>query len=312
MGALFQGLVRFAPSLEESETRQRFAELFSEHEPLTRRLLIAARNPSSNPMQRPVQDLSEALSVLGLKVVKQLALTLIQAEADLFLSGERPTVARLELCFVSASLAREIVGRQGSCDGELGFVCALLRNWGRLVQGGLLEAEIPRALNEALMLQDDEMTVAVFGMAPAELCYHLWRLRRLPPALLGQLQQQPPYRITTTAFTHEDELLMWSDLSLRLAHLACVSSPIGQLDGLVVQSVLEREAATHGLSGEEVLDLMNKARSEASSLFHPAAARAVSPALDAAFADISMTSVRAHSPDADAARRQPRATLTDY
>lgn len=312
MGALFQGLVRFAPSLEEDETRQRFSDLFSDHEPLTRRLLIAARNPCSNPMQRPVQDLQEALSALGLKVVKQLALTLIQAEADLFLCGERPVTARLELCFLSALLARDIVARQGSCDGELGFVCALLRNWGRLVQGGLIEPDPPRALEEALMLQDDETSVAVFGMAPAELSYHLWRLRRLPPALLGQLQQQPPYRITTTAFTHEDELLMWSDLSLRLAHLLCASSSPGRLTGLAVQSVLEREAATHGLGGEEVLVLMKKALGELTQIFHPALIRGAAPVLDGAFSDMPLSDLRGRPSAGDLSRREAGASFSDY
>ena len=268
-GGLFLGLLRFAPSLDSEETLRRFLELFQEHDQLSRRIVVAALNPCYNPAQRSVSSLDQVLSSLGLKTTKTLGLALLLADADLFLTGDQSLVERMRFCCVSALITRDIVDREGACDPELGFVCALLRNWGRMLLGGLLYPGSSQTVIAALLLQDDDSTRAVCGLAPAELSYHLWRLRRLPASFLKLLQAQPPYRVTTTGYTHEDALLMWSDLGFQLAHSALGSNPHAGLSDSAIQVVLDRECATHTLEAPMVAGLIAKALADLPDLLFP-------------------------------------------
>ncbi|MBI1840708.1 MAG: HDOD domain-containing protein [Verrucomicrobia bacterium] len=289
---LHAGLPQFAPSLEEEETVRRFVALFENHQALSSRLLQAGGVPAFNPARRKVDSLPMFMRVLGLTNAKQVASCLVLAQAYQAMVGAW-SPEDLRLCMLGGLLGREIVGRQGSCDPELGWVCGLLRSAGRLMMGRILEEDAEKARRRAFGMQNDDVTIATMGIAPSALTYHLWRVRALPSSLERALDAAPAYRITTAAFTHEDELLMWTDLALRLSGVAL---HCGEMDTFStrVAEFLEQESATHDLEESDIRKMINRALSELPSLIEGdsmiPAARATGPMSD------SDSSSSAHDP----------------
>ena len=278
--ALHPALVHFAPSLEEEETVQRFVEGFDAHVALQSRLIEAGRVAAFNPAQRRVDSLATFFRVLGLTNAKQVATSLLLSEVHRSSRGEW-LEEDVKLCLLGGLLGREIVAREGSCDVELGWVCALLRSAGRLMMGRILESDPRQAQLLSLAMHNDDITTAAMGIAPATLAYHLWRVRALPDALLMSLDAMPSYLITTSAFTHEDELLMWTDLALRLSGAVLQCGDV-QSFSLRLGEFLEQESATHNLQAPDVQRMISRAMSQLPALFVPGSAsegvRSVAPA----------------------------------
>jgi hypothetical protein len=177
---------------------------------------LVAYNPQGTPIDSP----ESAVANVGLDRVSRLALSLMVERCfrlQVSAAAQRDAAA---LALASGLLVRELARRQAPGDSELGMVCAILRNYSRLMLAGILREDAAEARSLAVALDEDERYVAIFGLAPLELSQHLFIAGRLPRVLSRCLSECPSYLITAAPFTYEDEIIRLTDFAFKVTALS--------------------------------------------------------------------------------------------
>jgi HD-like signal output (HDOD) protein len=199
---------------------QELAVLIGKDLVVTAKVIAAANTIGYNPTGREVSTITQGIHVIGFNKIRQLAVSLLLIEnANRTLNpSEKREIAALALC--SGMMAESVMTRRATCSPEHAFVCASLRNYGRLVMTTFMIEDYRKARIMATAgVTEDEAFNRVFGLTPLELGYHLLECAHLPDPILKSLRALPPESLRS-AVAPDAELLALADLSVKMCELA--------------------------------------------------------------------------------------------
>lgn len=196
------------------------AELVEKDVVVTAKVVSAANTLGYNPSGIEVSSISQAIHVIGFAKIRMLALSLMlmeNAERSQGAAAQRETAT---LALTSGMMAQAWAEGQGRGDAEQAFLCASLRNFGRLLMSALMpdDDKAARVAGEAGG-DFDAAYRTVFGLTPLELGYELLKSSNLPDPLLQGLRQFSPAMLEAKALNPSDELLVVAEFSVRISQL---------------------------------------------------------------------------------------------
>jgi HD-like signal output (HDOD) protein len=205
-----------------SITIKELADIIARDVAVTAKVISAANTVGYNPWAIPISTVSQAIQVIGFERVRNLAISLLLAEnAERTRSEEQRETAALAL--QSGFMAQEIAAgnKNAGLNPEQAFICASLRNYGKLIMTTFLLEDFRAARDLEDSMEADEAFRSIFGLTPLELGYHLLLSRNLPEAILNSLQEFPRERVDkATARKESYAYLAIADLSVRLSEVA--------------------------------------------------------------------------------------------
>ncbi|MGC4072981.1 MAG: HDOD domain-containing protein [Nibricoccus sp.] len=227
---------------------------------VTAKVITAANTMGYNPSGVEIATISQAIHVIGFNKIRQLALALLLIEnAERTLNPhEKREIAALALC--SGLMAEAVMNRHGTHEPEQAFICASLRNYGRLLMTTFMLDEYRQAREiSAEGISEDEAFRRVFGLTPLELGYHLLESANLPEAILKSLKTLPVDALRQAATGNEIELLVLADLSVKLGELALKPDLSAADFQRGVMSLSARTGRIFGLDPESLVSILGEA-----------------------------------------------------
>lgn len=231
-----------------------------QQDPIVLTKVIAAANTFFyNPNGVAVTTVDQAVHVIGYERVRTLAMSLMLMKHS---AGGRTDAQRHEavaLALTAGCVAQAAAKTRRLLDPEQAFVCAALRNFGRIVLATYLSDEYQFVQAGADVLEDDEAWRLHFGLTPLELGRQLLNAADLPEEIMAALRDLPPAALEVLDAAPSAQMLAIADFSARLAALALK----GELSAaeFARQSRLLASRYQHSLPslGEEVADLLSAA-----------------------------------------------------
>ena len=205
----------FTISIEE------LSQLIGRDPTITEKVISSANTLGYNPGGLPVRTISGAIHTVGFEKIRNLAISLMLAEN----SGrgnntyEQRENAALSVC--SGMLARELRkdSPSGSCDCEQLFVCASLRNYGRLLLSTFMVERYRDARSYALESTEEEGFKEVFGLTPLELGFEILQQTNLPRDIMNALRAVTAEALARPVQNEDQEIRVLSEMAGRLSRV---------------------------------------------------------------------------------------------
>jgi len=199
---------------------QELSEIICKDEKIVTKILHSANTIIYNPVGIPIKSVIQAIHLLGVNQISTLTLALLLAEntEDEDNPEEQRDIAALTLC--SGFVGQVIMKKRETLDADQAFVCASLRNYGKLLLALFLLDDYRKALEYAETMPVDDAYRKVFGITALELGEHLLRNAELPKAVLDSLREISFEEIKSSEILPETELLIISAFSIQLCELA--------------------------------------------------------------------------------------------
>jgi len=238
---------------------QELASLIGKDLVVTAKVITAANTMGYNPTGVEVATLGQAIHVIGFNKIRQLAISLLLIEnAERTLNpSEKREIAALALC--SGLMAESVMQRHGTNSPEHAFICASLRNYGRILMTTFMIEDYRRARSLALEsgATEDEAFNQVFGLTPLELGYHLLESAHLPEPILKSLRALPPDAVRKASQQPDVEILLLADLSVKLCELALRSDLSAEEFEKSAQTLSSKAGRAFGLDVEGLLSALS-------------------------------------------------------
>ena len=239
---------------------QELAALIGKDVIVTAKVITAANTMGYNPTGVEISTISQAIHVIGFNKIRQLAVSLLLIEnAERTLNPtEKREIAALALC--SGLLAESVMEKHGTNNPEHAFICASLRNYGRILMTTFMIEEYRRARSLAMQegASEDEAFNKVFGLTPLELGYHLLESAHLPEPILKSMRALPPDAIRKAAQFPDVELLLLSDLSVKLCEAALRTDLSAEEFEKNVRTLATRTGRVFGLDADGLLSALGE------------------------------------------------------
>jgi HD-like signal output (HDOD) protein len=204
-------------------TISELSELISRDVAVTAKVISAANTLAYNPTGVPISTITQAIHAIGFSKIRNLAISLMlieNVERTQTADEQKETAA---LALSSGLMAQAVAGKMGIrlLDPEQAFVCASLRNYGRLLMTTFLIEDYRKAINLSQVKGNEDLAFKeIFGLTPIELAYELLLSAHLPKTILHCLQDISPDSVKTSIQSVEDRLLLVSEFSVRLCETA--------------------------------------------------------------------------------------------
>lgn len=196
------------------------AEVIQMDAAILTKVLGVANTLGYNPGGVPVTTVTQAVHVIGFERIRSLAMALLLIErTSRHQTGEEQREA-CALALTSGCLAQTAAASRMRLDPEQAFVCAALRNYGRIVMAGCMRDDYRDAQQRATGCPDDEAYREVFGLTPLELGRELLKAANLPEDMLNAVRELPPGALTVLDRHPEAQMMALVDFSSKLARLA--------------------------------------------------------------------------------------------
>lgn len=214
-------LVRIIRTLSQDENAvsvAELAEMVEQDSTVLVKVISAANTLGYNPTGVRITTVTQSIQILGFARVRRLAMSLMLMEhaGRSTTPAEQREMAALSLC--SGLVAQVASEHLGLIDPEQAFVCASLRNFGRLVLGTFMSSEFAEARELAEHEGDDEAFRRIFGLTPLELGYELLHSASLPETILNAIRDLPPQSLDGSAWA-ERRLVHVTKFALQLSEL---------------------------------------------------------------------------------------------
>ena len=200
---------------------QELAELIEKDVVVTAKVLMAANTLGYNSSGVQVTSIAQAIHVIGFTKIRLLALSLLlmeNAERRMPTSEQRDAST---LALTSGMVAQSWAEQHGRRDADQVFLCASLRNFGKLLMTAFLTDEYRKARDDGVESGDvDGAFRRILGITPLELGYELLRSANLPQVMLQGLRQFSPEMLRAATLDAPTEMLVAAEFSVRLADLA--------------------------------------------------------------------------------------------
>jgi hypothetical protein len=212
-------LIREMAAKGDSMPVQQLAEIIARDLTTMSKVLRVANTLGYNPEGVEVTTITQAINVIGFEKVRNLAVSLLLVEnaEGHVVSQESRDVAGLALA--SGLVAQSVMEQKGLLDPEQSFVCAALRNYGRLLLTTFLLEDYRRARSLVGPLDPDTAYRSVFGLTPLDLGYEILHSAQLPRRILRCLQVLPSERMSSSLWSSDDRLMALAEFSVKLCEL---------------------------------------------------------------------------------------------
>lgn len=260
--ALSKQIVDTVSALDDDATSmQRLANVVLREYSLTLGVVRTANSVHYRRGHRPIQSATHAMMMLGAKVVRQIAGSLL-----LFENYSRKSPALKELMLLSlltANHARAAAMQLGLMEPEEAHLCGMFRNLGEVLVAGHFPEEYVRI--QTLIVDGRSENAAckdILGFPYADLAVEVCRHWGMPDAVVQGIRARAAAAASrtasVTAFSH--------DLTQALYRLGTDEAAVSQ----AVDVVLEQHGARVKLTREQVGKVVTEALQETRELFvHP-------------------------------------------
>ncbi len=188
---------------------------------ITEKVISAANTLGFNPNGTEVSTIAESIHTIGFEKIRNLTISILLVEnaGQSTNSFEQREIASLAVC--SGLMAQQLSNhRRLSADPELSFVCASLRNYGKLLMSSFMVEKFREAKALSLEMGQDEAFTEVFGITPLDLGMEILSRTHLPKSILAALQEVPKGKLRHVAQTDSDEVLIMSELCVNICEVA--------------------------------------------------------------------------------------------
>jgi len=187
------------------------------------KIMKAAACLGYNPSAVEVTTLPEAIAVIGYEKIRNLVLSLLLIETAEGRNCTKESKEVAALALTAGLTAQAIIAQCTSINPEQAFVCAALRQYGKL----LLSSFLPDKYKEALELGGveffDSACGEVLGLDALELGRRILTQAQLPKAITGTLQPAPQQVVRSAGLSEADRLLVVSEFASKVCEL--ISAP---------------------------------------------------------------------------------------
>ena len=195
------------------------AELIQQDPTILAKVMSVANTLYYNPTCTTVGSVSQAIHVIGYTRIRTLAMSLMLAEhASRTRNPEEQREAAAQALTAGCIAQAAATGRM-MLDPEQAFVCASLRNFGRIVMTSHMAEDYRLAKSRAANSTDDEAFREVFGLTPLELGRELLKASNLPEPLLNAIQEIPADKLAVLDKSPEFQTMAIAHFSEKLASL---------------------------------------------------------------------------------------------
>jgi HD-like signal output (HDOD) protein len=180
------------------------------------KVMKAAHCLGYNPAGVEVTTLAEAITVIGFDKVRNLVLSLLLIETAEARGGAVEAREVAALALTSALTAQTLATQAGSPHADQAFVCAALRQYGKLLLCTFLTEDYQNAM--ALVQEGSPETAfqTVFGLTTFELAHHILAEANLPKLISNSIQPVSPLLLQAANPSDGDRLLLISDFATRV------------------------------------------------------------------------------------------------
>lgn len=258
-------VVRLISTLSTNSVNVSVAELVEviQQDPVVfTKVLGAANTLGYNPNGVQVSTVTQAVHVIGYERIRTLAMSLMLMK---HVTGGQRDLDRQEavaLALTAGCVAQAAAKSRRLLDPEQAFVCAALRNFGRLVLATYLTDEYRAAQEEADVAADDDAWRAHFGLTPLELGRELLKAADLPEEVMGALRELPPAALAVLDTAPSTQMLAIADFSARLAALALKANLTAAEFSRASRALAARYESSLPALSEEVGDLVAAAETQ--------------------------------------------------
>lgn len=197
------------------------SQLIGRDPTITEKVISSANTLGYNPGGLAVSTISDAIHTVGFEKIRNLAISLMLTEnAGLGRNTyEQSNIAALSVC--SGMLAEELykLASAESENSELVFVCASLRNYGRLLLSTFMVERYRLAQSYALEAPEDEAFNEVFGITPLGLGSEILQRTNLPKNIMDSLRPLTRENLRRPVSSLGDETLVLSDMAVGLSSI---------------------------------------------------------------------------------------------
>lgn len=212
-------LIREVTCKFETIPVQGLGEVIGRDLPTTSRVISVAHTLGYNPEGVEICTINQAIHVIGFNKIRNLALSLMlvqSASAEVVL--EKRNVAAFAL--VSGLIAQAVRVRQRPDDAEEAFVCAALRNFGRIMLANFMPDEYRQALACATDGNEVSALRRTFGISPLDLSIALLEQTRMPRNVMLGLREVSSSERSSVSLPPELELPVIADFAEEVCRLA--------------------------------------------------------------------------------------------
>jgi HD-like signal output (HDOD) protein len=258
-------IVRLISSLSGNSVNVSVSELADviQQDPVVLTKVLAAANTLGyNPNGVQVSGVTQAIHVIGYERIRTLAMSLMLMKhvSDGQSDAERQQAVAQAL--TAGCIAQSAAKSRMLLDPEQAFVCAALRNFGRIVLATYLTDEYKAAAEVADAETDDEAWRAHFGLTPLELGRQLLKASDLPEEIMAALRELPASALASLDTAPSAQMLAVSDFSSRLAALALKPELSAADFARQSKALAARYQRSLPALGEEIADLIASAETQ--------------------------------------------------
>lgn len=218
------------------------------------RVISVAHTLGFNPEGVEISTISQAIHVIGFNKIRNLALSLmLMQNASSSAATEKRNVAALAL--VSGLIAQGVRSRQDPQDAEEAFVCAALRNYGRIMLANFLPEEYRAALSQANHRGEGPAFREQFGYTPLELTHALFEHSRMPRNILHGLREVPP-ATKSAPLSQEMELPVVADFAEALSRLIARTRDDRDAFKQQAAQLVSSYGSNIGMSADDLLEIL--------------------------------------------------------
>jgi len=193
------------------------------------KVIAVANKLGYNPSAVPIASLDQAIHLIGFDRVRTLAISLLLLEQTQQLQStveQRETAAKA-LC--AGLMAQKLAFTLGTVDSDQAFICASLRNFGRIVLTSVMAEDWKKVVRLAVGRTEDEAEIHVFGLTSLELGRVLLTAADLPGVVLHCLEPFQPDESGGARLTPGSQMLGLSEFARRLSDL-CFNNTVNAVE----------------------------------------------------------------------------------
>ncbi|MBK1879219.1 HDOD domain-containing protein [Pelagicoccus mobilis] len=225
---------------------------------ITEKVISSANTLGYNPGGLAVSTISDAIHTVGFEKIRNLAISLMLAEnaAQNRNTYEQRNAAALSVC--SGMLAERLKNRPlgEDADTELFFVCASLRNYGRLLLSTFMVERYRLARSHALDMPEDDAFREIFGLTTLELGQEILQRTNLPKNIMASLRPVRRENLMRAAVSQDEETLILSDMAVGLSTVVFDESIGPDRFNDSISNVLSRYSIAYPVSIESVTEAL--------------------------------------------------------
>ena len=192
---------------------QELADLIGRDLTTVTKVMKAAHCLGYNPAGIDVTTLAEAISVIGFDKIRNLVLSLLLIDGVEVRGGAGEAREVSALSLTSALTAQTLASQAGSQHGDQAFLCAALRQYGKLLLSTFLPEEYAAALARAQEGSFESAFQSVFGLTSFQLAQRILAEANLPKLIANTIQPVSPQLLQSANLSEGERLLVISDFS---------------------------------------------------------------------------------------------------